>query len=417
MSGLDTGKNGKIEDTMKLKNLAYVFLAAVGALLLLNTFVFGPYYDGPLAVTGGLMELWVIFVGGGAALYMSDRFDLNLGSKGATAGLQRQDILASTNWSRENKYQMRKSVGVGLVTAGVLAWALSAVLGLPSLQLLWLVVAGVGAVLVALSWRLSQGIKANYTREVSVRLPDQISLHTFHVRLRQLVEDKGYAVVSETSPSEGGRAAAFTDNVWLSHGSFTARRRPIAETQTLLPEVEDDPYLSKILTAITLGLVGILGGISLTQVQPNPLTTDANTVLYDGAHVIGWLFVVIGVALVGYGYVKRTREWGELYCVEEGTVYSSNVNIYDEDTRADFDSHATPNVSTTDTACELVVTLGATCTSLYDEDQLQTDLQSLAEEVQALAFEQRHEFFVGNDTLSPQDIERPSKPSSKSTSE
>jgi hypothetical protein len=386
-------------------------------MLLLNTIVFGPFYDGPLAEFGGLMELWTVFVTAGVVLYVYDRLNLNIGSKGTTAGLQRQDILESTNWSRENKYQMRKSIGIALVTAGILAWALSTVLGLSGLGLLWLVLSGVGAVLVGLSWRFSQGIKANYTRQVSVRLPDQIALHTFHVRLRQLVEDNGYAVVSETSPSEGGRAAAFADSVWLSHGSFTARRRPIAETQTLLPEVEDDPYLSKLLTAITLGLVAVLAGVSMTQVHASPLATDPNTALYDGAHLLGGVFTVVGVALVGYGYVRRTREWGELYCVEEGTVYSSNLNIYDEKTRSDLDSHATPNVSATDTACELVVTLGGTCTSLYDEEQLQSDLQSLAEEVESLAIGQRHEFFAGTASLSPQDIERPSKPSSTSTSE
>ncbi len=413
---LDTGEKHEIETIMNTKELSYGFVVAGGILFLLGAVVTSPGYTGPLADLGGLMGTWVLFFAIGVGLYLYDRFDLSLGSKGASAELQRQDILESTNWTRENKYQIRKSIGVGLLIAGVLAWALSAVLGLSDLQLLWLGTAAVGVVLVTMSWRLSRGIKTNYTHEVSVHLPDQIALHTFHVRLRQLVEDNGYAIVSETSPSNGGRTAAFADRVWLSHGSFKARRRPISETQTLLPEVEDDPYLSKILTPITLGLVSLLGGVSLTQVHPSPLAANPNTTLYDGAHLLGWLFVAVGIALVGYGYVRRTREWGEIYCVEEGTVYSSNVNLYDEDTRSEFDSHVTPNVSTTDTACELVVTLGAACTSLYDEDQLQSDLKSLAEEVQALSLEQRHEFFPNNN-LSPQDIERPSKPSRKSTSD
>jgi hypothetical protein len=377
------------------------------------------FFDGPLSAFAAVPGGGLTFVGLGLAVYAVDRYGLSIpGSAGATAGLRRQDIIASTNWSRENKHQIRKSFGVGLATAGVLAWALSSLLGVGSIKLLWLLVAGIGGVMVALSWRLSRGIKADHTREVSVRLPDQIALHTFHVRLCQLVEDRGYAVVSDTSPSEGGRGSAFADGVWLSHGSFTARRRPIAEAQTLVPEVEDDPYLSKILTAITLGFVGILGGISLTQVSPSPTATDPNMALYDGAHVLGWLFVLVGAGLVAYGYVRRTREWGEIYCVEEGTAYGSNVNLYDEKTRAEFDGHATPNISAPDTACELVVTLGGTCTSLYDEGQLEDDLQSLAEDVQAVVREQRHEFFeAGDGGLSPEDIERPIEPSGRSVTE
>ncbi|WP_137287486.1 hypothetical protein [Halorussus salinisoli] len=100
------------------------------------------------------------FVGLGLGVYVYDRYGLNVpGSSGATAGLQRQDVVASTNWSPENEHQIRKSFGVGLTTAGVLAWALSSVLGVGSLKLLWLLVAGIGVVMVALSWRLSRGIK------------------------------------------------------------------------------------------------------------------------------------------------------------------------------------------------------------------------------------------------------------------
>lgn len=394
-------------------------LVGIGVVLLVaKTLAPGLLLGGPLSFVGAIPGGATSLVGLGLAAYVYDRYGLSLSrSSGATPGLRRQDIVAATNWSRENKHQIRKSFGVGLTTAGIIAWGVSSLLGVGSLELLWLLVAGVGVVMMALSWRLSRGIKADHTREVSVRLPDQIAVHTFHVRLRQLVEDRGYAVVSDTSPSEGGREAAFADGMWLSHGSFKARQRPIADSQTLVPEVEDDPYLSKILTAITLGFVGILGGISLTRVSPSRTATDPNMALYDGAHLLGWLFVLVGVGLVAYGYVRRTREWGEIYCVEEGTVYGSTVNHYDEQTRTDFDGHASPNVSSPDSACELVVTLGGTCTSLYDERKLADDLQSLAEDVQTVAREQRHEFFEGGASLSPEDIERPGQPSERSVSE
>ncbi|NHN58886.1 MULTISPECIES: hypothetical protein [Halorussus] len=396
-----------------------VGLIGIGSLLFVARSVApGLFFTGPLEMLTAIPGGAATFVWFGILLYAYDRYGLSLSrSSGTTPGLQRQDVIASTNWSRENKHQIRKLFGVGLATAGVLAWALSSVLGVGGLKLLWLLVAAVGVGMIVLSWRLARGIKADHTREVSVRLPDQIALHTFHVRLRQLVEDRGYAVVSDTSPSEGGRSAAFADGVWLSHGSFKARRRPVSESRTLVPEVENDPYLSKLLTAITVGFVGILGGISLTQVRPAPTAADPNMALYDGAHLLGWLFVLGGVGLVAYGYVRRTREWAEIYCVEEGTVYGSNVNLYDEATRADFDGHATPNVSAPDTACEIVVTLGGTCTSLYDERQLESDLQSLAEAVQGVARDQRHEFFEDEADLSPGDIERPTEPSSRSVSE
>lgn len=403
---------------MKITKIGSFLVGLGAALFVLESIAPELYVRGPLSLFAAVPGGWLTFVVAGGVLYAYDRFGVSLSRPaGKSPGIRRQDIITATNWSRENKHQLRKSIGVGLVTAGVLAWALSSLLGVGGLETLWLVVAGVGVVLVALSWRLSRGIKADHTREVSVRLPDQMALHTFHVRLRQLVEDKGYSVVSETSPSEGGRAAAFADDVWLSEGSFKARRRPIAESQTLIPEVEDDPYLSNILTAMTLGFVGVLGGISLTQVRPSLTETDPNMALYDGAHVLGALFVVVGLGLVAYAYVRRTREWGEIYCVEEGTVYGSQVNLYDEDTLDSFEGTRTPNVSAPDTACELVVTLGGTCTSLYDEDQLTEDLESLAEAVRSIAREQRHEFFDDEGVLSPGDIERPSEPSSRSTSE
>lgn len=376
---------------MKLKRLGATVIAIGALLFLVGTF--GAV--GSLAALGPLSPELLVAVG--AALYLYDRYGGSLPGSTKTAELSRQDVIASTNWSRENKHQIRKSIGVGLLTAGLFAWVLSTVLGLGSIERLWLAVAGFGAVLVGLSWRLSRGIKADYTREVSVRLPDQIALHTFHVRLRQFAEDKGYAIVSETSPSEGGRSAAFDEKVWLSHGSFKARQRPVAESRALVPEVEDDPYLSKLLTAITVGFVVIVTGISLTQVQPDPTATDPNMALYDGAHFLGGLFVLVGIALVAYGYIRRTREWGEIYCVEEGTVYGSDLNLYDEETVRGFESHVTPNVSAPDSACELVVTLGATCTSLYDERRLEEDLQSLADEVETLAETQRHEFFGDDD--------------------
>lgn len=386
---------------MKTRNLGTAAIGIGVLLFLVGTFgVAGPFT--PLV---GLAPEWGLFVTIGAALYVYSWYGGGLPTPSNTPSLQRQDIIEPTNWSRENKHQIRKSFGVGLLTAGVLAWALSTVLGLGSLEGLWLVVAGVGVVLIALSWRLSRGIKADHTREVSVRLPNHIALHTFHVRLRQLVEDKGYAVVSDTSPSEGGREAGFGENVWLSHGSFKARQRPVAEAQALVPEAQDDPYLSKILTAITLGLVGVMGGVSLTQVQPDPTTTDPNMALYDGAHLLGWLFVLVGIGLVAYGYVRRTREWGEIYCVEEGTVYGSNLNLYDRETLDHVESHAKPNVSAPDTACELVVTLGASCTSLYDEKRLERDLESFADDVADLAQEQRHEFFTSGHGVATEDRE------------
>lgn len=386
-----------------------VLLFAVGELV-----PTGPYGTSPLDPLVGLASLWWLPVAAGVGLYLYGRYGDDLPGSASAAALRRQDIVESTNWSRENTHKIRKSVGVGLVAAGLFAWALSTVLGLNGLGLLWLVVAGVGAVLVALSWRLSRGIKADYTREVSVRLPNHVALHTFHVRLRQLVEDRGYAVVSDTSPSEGGRAAAFDDGVWLSHGSFRARQRPVAESQTLIPEAENDPYLSKLLTAITLGLVAVTGGVSLTRVTPDPTATDPNMALYDGAHLLGWLAVLAGLGLVAYGYVRRTREWGEIYCVEEGTVYGSELNLYDEATLDDFESHATPNVSAPDTSCELVVTLGATCTSLYDERRLTEDLRELADAVENLADEQRHEYFASGHDAFADDREGVARSSTRS---
>lgn len=382
-------------DVTLMKSRSALTIAGIGVLLFVLTGILpgNLFLDPALRWIPGILELWWILVALGAALYVKQNYGLRLPGTPSEGNLKRQDIIESTNWSRENKHAIRKTIGVGLVLAGGVGYILSTLLGLGAIEGLWILSIVVGVVLVALAWRRSRGIKADHTREVSVRLPDQLALHTFHVKLRQVAEDKGYTIGGDTSPGDGGRTSAFDDDIFHSHGSFTARRRPIAEALSLLPDDRDESVLSNVVTAIPVGFLSFAVGLCVLLVTPGPGVAESNEALYDAVHLLGILFMLGGVGMAAYGYVRRTREWGELYCVEEGTVYSTDLSLYDEETLTDFDHQETPNVAASDSACELVVTLGATCTNLYDEEQLVTDLNDLADAVESIAEEQRHEFF------------------------
>lgn len=362
-------------------------LVVVGIALLIVTTVLGVF-----GAVAGLAELWWLFVAAGLAVWIGPRYGHRLPGRSSGGSIDRDAIVASTNWSRENRHQLRMRLGVGLVVAGTVGFVVATVLNLGSLGVVWLLLAVAGGVLVALAWRLSRGIAADHTREVRVQLPDGVALHSFHVGLRRLAEDLGYAIAGDTSPSEGGRPAAYDDDVFLSHGSIHARQRPVAAAIPLLPDDVDDPYLERVVTAIPVGLVGVVVGVSLLLVSPAPMAAEPNRGLYDAVHLIGGLFALAGLGLVVYGYVRRTREWGDIYCVEEGTVYATEANLHGDRGLAGTDGEV-PSASGPDAACELVVTLGASCTSLYDEEELLEDLETLAEAVPDIAADCRHERF------------------------
>ncbi len=73
---------------------------------------------------------------------------------------------------------------------------------------------------------------------------------------------------------------------------------------------------------------------------------------------------------------------GERYCVEEGTVHAVRTNEYADDVVDGMDYGVDPSVSSPATGAVLSVTVGAKCTSLYDESQLEADFERLVESVE-----------------------------------
>lgn len=284
--------------------------------------------------------------------------------------LDRDDIIAPTDWARIGKYTLRRSFGAAVAISSAALLVLSLAVQRFDLVALWVFLLVVGVAVVAITWRSAHPIVDDYTRTFSVRVPDQFAAHSFHVALRQKAEDRGYKIRSAVSPTEGGSKSRIDDSVLHAKGGFQARHRPISESRTLVPEFEDDA-LSTVLTVSTLGVFTVLLGFMLTQLSS----------LGFAGVVVGIVLFVVGVVLIAYDYVVRSREWAELYCVEEGTVHATTVNKYEDDVLESMDRGAEPTVSSSETSAVLSVTVGAKCTPLYDEDDLRADFEALAETV------------------------------------
>jgi hypothetical protein len=329
---------------------------------------------GPLSFLTPLASMEFIAVSGftGLGLVAASRVRTDGGFSTARASLSidRSDIVSQTDWARIGKYTLRRSFGVAVAVSATALLVVSLALQRFDLVALWVFLLVVAAVVVAVTWRTARPIVEDYTRTVSVRVPNQFAAHSFHVALRQKAEDLGYKTQSAVSPTEGGSTSRIDDSVLHAKGGFQARHRPIAESRTLVPEFEED-LLSAVLTVSTLGVFSALLGFMLTQLSS----------LGFAGVVVGVLLFVVGVIVIAYDYVVRSREWAELYCVEEGTVHSTTVSKYGDDTLESMDGHVEPTVTSPETSAVLSVTVGAKCTSLYDEDALRDDFEALTEVV------------------------------------
>jgi len=335
---------------------------------------------GPLGFLTPLLGLEFIALAAvaGVALVVASRVRSDGGFSTARSSLSidRSDIVSQTDWARIGKYTLRRSFGVAVAVSATALLVVSLALQRFDLVALWVFLLVVAAVVVAVTWRSARPIVADYTRTVSVRVPDQFAAHSFHVALRQRAEDLGYETRSAVSPTEGGMTSRIDDSVLHAEGGFQARHRPIAESRTLVPEFEDEP-LSAVLTVSTLGVFSVFLGFMLTQLSA----------LGSAGVAVGAVLFAFGVLVIVYDYVVRSREWAELYCVEEGTVHSTTVNKYEDDLTESMDGDVEPTVASPETSAVLSVTVGAKCTSLYDEAELRADFEELTEAVDAAAEE------------------------------
>ena len=345
---------------------------------------------GKVAVGIGLLVLLVGFVSGGGGgsggvtllvlgvlLLALGRFDISLPGVSRQLTLDRQDIVASTDWSRIGKYTLRSSFGIALAVSGAVLFVVSLALQEPTQAALWATVSVVGLIIHGISWRFAHEITADHTQTISVQAPDLFSLHSFHLALRQRAEDLGYRVVTNASPAKSGSRSPINDDMLHSKGGFKARKRPIEDAKPIASEL-DDQYVKQILTVTTAGVFSVLLGI---------LLITAGDEVASSLPLIGIPLTGLGTAVIAYDYVTRTREWGELYCVEEGTVHAMRTNEYADDVVDGMDYGVDPSVSSPATGAVLSVTVGAKCTSLYDESQLEADFERLVESVETAATE------------------------------
>jgi len=313
----------------------------------------------------------------GIVLWAVGRFGLSVPGVAPQLAINRQDIIGSTDWSRIGKYTLRSSFGIALAASGTVLFVLSLALQEYTQAALWVGVGVTGLVVHGLSWRFAHEITADHTQTISVRAPDLFSVHSFHIALRQRAEDLGYRIVTGASPAESGSQSPIDEDVLHSKGGFKARRRPIEESKPIASEL-DDQYAERILTVTTLGVFSLLLGILLLSIGDE---------IASSLPLIGIPLVGVGIAVIAYDYVTRTREWGELYCVEEGTVHAVQTNEYDDDVIDGMDYSVDPSISSPGTGAVLSVTVGAKCTSLYDESQLENDFEALVEAVETASEE------------------------------
>lgn len=360
-------------------------LATTGALLAVFEFFLQDLLYGLPVFVSDLVGLWWAFLGVGVAALAVDRGSVSLPAIRTEPSVQRQDIITPTNWARTGKYDLRKSYGIGLVLASLIAFILALIVGNVPIALLWFVAGLVGAVWVLTAWRFGRDITTDRTATFSVRAPDLFSVHDFHIAVRQAVEDLGYEIQRETSPGIGGEPAEHNGEMFHAKGGFKGRKRPIASSKLLLSDIEDEPYLSELLTLSTAGIVATLIGVTSLASASIPLETAMATSEFDIVYLVGPVFLLGGVGATLYDYYTRTREWGELYCVEEGTVHGSTTRVYEDRTLEHLESHAEPTVTTAESSATLSVTVGAKSSGLFDEDELESDLDTLIEAIDQAA--------------------------------
>lgn len=257
------------------------------------------------------------------------------------------------------------------MAAGLVALLVSLGLGGGSagVALVWLLAVLVGFVLVLTSRQSAEEVQLDYTHRVSVRIPDLFSLHSFHVHLCQIAEDLGYVVTDRTSPGRGGGPARFDESVYLTEGGFKARKRPIRPSISPLPD--DSPYAD--LASLTTGSMVV--------------ATVGASLLATGPRAVGLLLALLGGGLFVYDYVRRTRQWAELYCVEEGTVYTPTASVHDGEPPGEGVVHHEPAVSAVESSTEMVVTLGAKNSVYFEDARLAEDFEALVGQLDDVASE------------------------------
>lgn len=350
--------------------------AAFLALWLLSTAI-------PLGAIGTIFGiLWWILLIGGIALLIVGRRKIGALAILKRLSFSRHDIIKSTNWVRLGGAEFRKPIGASLIVIGAILLILELVFGMPyPLLFVWIIIIAVGAIL--LIWR-PYSVIHDRTKNILIKIPDLLSIHTFHTNLRQCIEDTGYVIAEDVSPGEGSSASSLNNNIFLLNGGIRAIKKSIAPSKLLIPELAETPVFSNLLT-----LFGI--GILLTSLGFTLIIHGFTTWIYEDwafvVEIIGVVLMLFGIAFLLYDYVTRARKLAQIYVVEEGTAYIPTINIYDLRILEKTRFRVEPNVSVTHTSCELVVTVGATRNRFFDAEELEKDFKAIIDSIENITKE------------------------------
>lgn len=368
------------------------WLIGVGIVLLVLSLVLpaiiGRGYEsifGPIAV---IFSVWWLFLIAGIGLLIAGRTNIGTLTLVKTLRFYRQDIIKSTNWIRANKIEFRRTLGIGLIAAGIIPLILELIWRTFSLLFIWLILIVIGVIWVILAWWIPYLITHDYTHKIFVRIPDIFSLHTFHTNLRQCAEDVGYGISEDVSPGESSSSSSYNNNIFLLKGGFKAIKRPFSPSKSLFSGLAEIPLFSDVLNVSTLSIfLMMLGGTLMIHGMSVWMGEDWGLAV----GIIGILLLLIGICVFVYDYLTRTRKWGEIYVAEEGTVYIPTANIYDPKLLERIQFRAEPNISASQTSCELAVTIGARCTKFFDAKELESDFKTIADSIEKIAGENKLE--------------------------
>jgi len=336
----------------------------------------------PLGILGDIFGIlwWLLLIAGIALLIVGRRI-------GALAILKRMsfsrhDIIKSTNWARLGRAEVRKPIGTSLIVIGAILLILELVFGAPyPLLFVWAIIIAIGAIL--LIWR-PYSIIHDHTKNILIKIPDLLSVHTLHTNLRQRIEDTGYVIAEAVSPGEGSSASRFNNDLFLLNGGIRALKKSISPSKSLIPELAETPVVSSILTVFGIGILLTFLGFTL-------IVHGFTTWIYEDwafvVQIIGFVLLLIGIAILLYDLVTRTRRLAQIYVVEEGTAYIPTINIYDPGMVEKIGVRIEPNVSVKHTSCELVVTVGATRNRFFDVGELEKDFNTIVDSIEGITKE------------------------------
>ncbi|MDI6886060.1 MAG: hypothetical protein QMD22_06910 [archaeon] len=265
---------------------------------------------------------------------------------------------------------------------GAILLILELVFGAPyPLLFVWAIIIAVGAIL--LIWR-PYSIIHDHTKNILIKIPDILSIHTFHTNLRQCIEDTGYVIAEAVSPGEGSSASRFNNDIFLLNGGIRAIKKSTSPSKSLIPELAETPIVSNILTLFGIGILLTFLGFTLIV---HGFTTWIGEEWAFPVEIIGIVLMLIGIAFLLYDLVTRTRRLAVIYVVEEGTAYIPTMNIYDPRIIEKIGFRAEPNISVKHTSCELVVTVGATRNRFFDVEELEKDFNKIVESIEGITKE------------------------------